>query len=204
MTTENISGPNKSTAKPKVSKKAPGKTISKGNTKVANKPPAKADAKAPAKMGRPSLYSEEMAHKVCEHLIQGKPLTPDRTRKSGLPNPSTIFRWIEEREDFRERYVRAREFQAYVYADQTIDIADTEEDAAKARNRIEIRKWHAAKMAPKTYGDLQRVEVTADIGATAAAVLMDLTARAKAKQEHNVIDITPRRFADTLPSEQEQ
>jgi hypothetical protein len=191
MTEENFSGPNKSTAKPKASKRATGKTVSKAKTQVA--------AKQPAKMGRPSLYSEEMAHKVCEHLIQGKPLTPDRTRKSGLPNPSTIFRWIEEREDFREKYVRAREFQAYVYADQTIDIADTEEDAAKARNRIEIRKWHAAKMAPKTYGDLQRVEVTADIGATAAAVLMDLTARAKAKQEHNVIDVTPQRFADTLP-----
>jgi hypothetical protein len=205
MTTENISGPNKSTAKLKASKRATGKTISKGNTKVANKPPAKADAKAPAKMGRPSLYSDEVAHKICEHLIQGKPLTPERTRKSGLPNPSTIFRWIEEREDFRERYVRAREFQAYVYADQTIDIADTEEDAAKARNRIEIRKWHAAKMAPKTYGDLQRVEVTADIGATAAAVLMDLTAKARAKQlDHQTIDITPRRFADTLPTEQEQ
>ena len=158
-------------------------------------------AKAPAKMGRPSLYSDEMAQKICEHLIQGKPLTPDRTRKSGLPNPSTIFRWIEEREDFRERYVRAREFQAYVYADETIDIADTEEDAAKARNRIEIRKWHAAKMAPKVYGDLQRVEVTADVGATAASVLMQLTERAKAAKalEHNVIDVTPQRFADTLP-----
>lgn len=193
MTTENISRPNKSSAKPKAGKKAPGKTVSKANTPVAEKPAAK--------MGRPSLYSDEMAQKICEHLIQGKPLTPDRTRKSGLPNPSTIFRWIEEREDFRERYVRAREFQAYVYADETIDIADTEEDAAKARNRIEIRKWHAAKMAPKVYGDLQRVEVTADIGATAASVLMQLTERAKAAKqlEHNVIDVTPQRFADTLP-----
>ena len=198
-TVANISGPNKSSGKPKAGKKAPGKTVTNSKTQIAKTPVA---AKAPAKMGRPSLYSDEMAQKICEHLIQGKPLTPDRTRKSGLPNPSTIFRWIEERDDFRERYVRAREFQAYVYADETIDIADTEKDAAKARNRIEIRKWHAAKMAPKVYGDLQRVEVTADIGATAASVLMQLTERAKAAKqlEHSVIDITPQRFADTLPS----
>jgi hypothetical protein len=198
MTTENISRPNKPSAKPKAGKKAPGKTVSKAKTQIAKTPVAEKPA---AKMGRPSLYSDEMAQKICEHLIQGKPLTPARTRKSGLPNPSTIFRWIEERDDFRERYVRAREFQAYVYADETIDIADTEEDAAKARNRIEIRKWHAAKMAPKVYGDLQRVEVTADIGATAASVLMQLTERAKAAKqlEHSVIDITPQRFADTLP-----
>jgi hypothetical protein len=67
-------------------------------------------------------------------------------------------------------------------------------------------KWTAARLAPKQYGERTSVEVTADIGQTAATVLMELTARAKqAKQiEHQVVDITPQRFADTLPSEQEQ
>ena len=37
-------------------------------------------------------------------------------------------------------------------------IADTEDDAGKARVRIDARKWLAGKMKPKVYGDKQTVE----------------------------------------------
>ena len=207
MTTENISGPNKSTAKLKASKRATGKTISKGNTKVANKPPAKADAKAPAKMGRPSTYNEEIASEFCRMVAEGKS-TRWVCEQDDMPDMSTIYDWKRRHEDFANQYARAMEDRGLSYGDQISDliskVLDGKYEVDRARLALDGLKWTAARLAPKQYGDKQSVEVTADIGQTAAAVLMDLTARAKAKQEHTLIDITPQRFADTLPSEQEQ
>ncbi len=83
--------------------------------------------------------------------------------------------------------------QAHVYADQTIELSDTAEDAGIAKLQIDTRKWYASKIIPKLYGDKQLVDVTTDIGATAARVLMDLTQQARDAKaiEHNVIDVTP-------------
>jgi hypothetical protein len=48
---------------------------------------------------------------------------------------------------------RAREERADLVADEIITIADTETDPQKARNRIDARKWWAARVNPKKYGD---------------------------------------------------
>jgi hypothetical protein len=207
MTTENISGPNKSSAKPKAGKRATGKTISKAKTQIAAKPPAKADAKAPAKMGRPSTYNEEIASEFCRMVAEGKS-TRWVCEQDDMPDMSTIYDWKRRHEDFANQYARAMEDRGLSYGDQISDliskVLDGKYEVDRARLALDGLKWTAARLAPKQYGDKQSVEVTADIGQTAAAVLMDLTARAKAKQEHTLIDITPQRFADTLPSEQEQ
>jgi len=207
MTTENISGPNKSTAKPKASKRATGKTVSKAKTQIAAKPPVKADAKALAKMGRPSTYNEEIASEFCRMVAEGKS-TRWVCEQDDMPDMSTIYDWKRRHEDFANQYARAMEDRGLSYGDQISDliskVLDGKYEVDRARLALDGLKWTAARLAPKQYGDKQSVEVTADIGATAAAVLMDLTARAKAKQEHTLIDITPQRFADTLPSEQEQ
>ena len=81
---------------------------------------------------------------------------------------ASVFRWIERSEDHRLRYARAREDQAEYLADQIIEIADTCEDANKARLQIDARKWTAAKLRPKRYGDNLKhdVEVTGDITIT--------------------------------------
>ena len=210
MTTENISGPNKSTAKPKVSKRATGKTVSKGNTKVANKPPAKADAKAPAKMGRPSTYNERLAEEFCRRIALGRSLR-SVCEDLDMPGSTTVIDWKLENADFAARYARAMEDRGLSYGDRISDLIDQvlngQYEVDRARLALDGLKWTAARLAPKQYGDKQSVEVTADIGATAASVLMELTARAKqAKQieHHQTIDITPLRFADTLPSQEEQ
>lgn len=81
------------------------------------------------------------------------------------------------------------------------DVLNGDYEVDRARLALDGLKWTAARLAPKQYGERTSVDVTADIGATAATVLMQLTERAKAAKalEHNVIDITPQRFADTLP-----
>ena len=206
MTTENISRPNKSSAKPKAGKKAPGKTVSKSKTQIAKTPVAeKQVSKAPAKMGRPSNYNEKLAEEFCRRIAMGRSMR-SVCDDLDMPGSTTIVEWKLDNADFAARYARAMEDRGLSYGDQISDLVNKvlagDYEVDRARLALDGLKWTAARLAPKQYGDKQSVEVTADIGQTAANVLMQLTDRAKAAKalEHNVIDITPQRFADTLPS----
>lgn len=170
------------------------KPVSGKASKTASKTKASSQGKEASKpTGRPSSYTDEAGKRICELLASGKPLTPRVTKEYGLPDPTTIYRWTEDNEAFRLEYTRARQYQAHVYADEIIELSDTAEDAGIAKLQIDTRKWYASKIIPKLYGDKQLVDVTTDIGATAAKVLMDLTQQARDAKaiEHNVIDVTP-------------
>lgn len=118
--------------------------------------------------GRPSLYSDELADDICKEIADGKSLR-SICAKNGMPDKSTVFRWLADNEFFRDQYARAREEQADHYADEIIEIADdssrdivigddgkeiiNHEHIARARLRVDARKWKASKLAPKKYGD---------------------------------------------------
>lgn len=90
-----------------------------------------------------------------------------------MPNVSSVYLWIIKNKDFSNMYARAREDQADTYSDQIVDIGEeipmmviTDEDgkvtkridpAGVNRNRLRVdaRKWVAAKLKPKKYGDRQ-------------------------------------------------
>ncbi|TOM55042.1 ubiquitin carboxyl-hydrolase, partial [Vibrio parahaemolyticus] len=67
------------------------------------------------------------------------------------------MRWLRENADFREQYAKAMESRADAVFEELFDIADdvSEESAAvaKAKLRIDTRKWALARMSPKKYGD---------------------------------------------------
>lgn len=97
-------------------------------------------------------YSEELALEVCKRVEQGRSLNsvcgdPD------MPVRSTFYEWMSAHSWLSDKYARAREKRAEFLAEEIIDIADTETDSAKARNRIDARKWAASKLDPKRYGD---------------------------------------------------
>lgn len=126
---------------------------------MAAKKPAKTespeDAK-PAKMGRPSLYSEEMAASICDRIACGDSLA-SICREEGMPDYKTVIRWLREKDDFRDNYTRAREDQADADADSVQDIGRRvltgELDPQAARVAIDALKWAAGKRKPKKYGD---------------------------------------------------
>ena len=94
----------------------------------------------------------EMFGEVCRRIAEGESLrriceTP------GMRSVPTVLRWIGDSPAFAEQYARAREAQADGFADEIVQIADTEEDPNRARVRIEARKWVAGKLRPKVYGD---------------------------------------------------
>ncbi len=122
------------------------------------------------KKGRPTLYTEALAAKICRRLAEGESLRGVCADKA-MPAISTVMGWLfdGQHEDFSEQYARAREAQAEIRADEIVDIADDDtndftadedgnlvadhEHIQRSRLRIDARKWIAAKLLPKRYGD---------------------------------------------------
>lgn len=105
-------------------------------------------------IGRPSLYSDGLAAIICDHLAQGETLTAICARPE-MPGISTVSRWLTEKEDFREKYARAREVQADYFAEKALTEAmeATNENANAKRVQLDAIKWFSSKVAPKKYGD---------------------------------------------------
>lgn len=125
----------------------------------------------PKKMGVPSSFTQEIADMICSRLMEGESLN-SICKDEGFPAKGTVCRWLATNESFQDQYARAREFQADALADEIIDIADDSSNDWMERNdpdnpgwqlngdhvqrsklRMEARKWVAAKLKPKKYGD---------------------------------------------------
>lgn len=103
-------------------------------------------------MGRPSSYSTEVADMICAEIAQGAALYK-LCERDDMPDNATVYRWLEQHAEFRDKYARARDQQQDREVDHIVVIADEAEDANLARLRIDARKWRASKLAPKKYGD---------------------------------------------------
>lgn len=119
------------------------------------------------KMGRPSDYLPEVADDICALIADGESLRSVCKRK-GMPGKATVFRWLREDVDFRDQYARAREEQAESLLEDVLEIADKcvpdAAEIAKAKLRIDARKWYITKVAPKKYGDKITTELTGKDG----------------------------------------
>lgn len=128
-------------------------------------------------MGRPSEYSDEIALDICERLADGESLRSIGCDEN-MPSQRTIYRWLAANETFCQQYARARETQADTLVDEMLDIADdgsndwmerrredgsvdevvNHEHIARSKLRLDARKWIAAKLQPRKYGD--KLDVT--------------------------------------------
>jgi hypothetical protein len=120
--------------------------------------------------GRPTKYTPKVAQLICDLLADGKSLI-QITSLQEMPGETTVRMWLRRHAEFRRDYARARRWQARYYAEQMIEIADdVSEDATgelrmpnavavnRAKLRIDTRKWIAAKLLPKKYGDSQTLK----------------------------------------------
>ena len=119
-------------------------------------------------MGRPSDYSLELAARICERLADGESLKAICSADD-MPNKATVYLWLTKHPEFSDMYARAREDQADTLADEIIEIADdsrrdtiTDERGNevcntewinRSRLRVDARKWIAAKLKPRKYGE---------------------------------------------------
>lgn len=118
------------------------------------------------KTGRPTDFNEEVAAHICAEIASGRSLR-SVCRDKGMPDKSTVFRWLSKHETFRDQYARAQEDRTAAMAEEILEIADQYDSVQekldtdhiqRAKLRIDARKWLMSKMAPKRFGDKQEID----------------------------------------------
>lgn len=126
------------------------------------------------KMGRPTLYSQEMADLICLRTATCSfGLRKLCTIHDDLPTSETVYQWRYQNADFSAQYAQAKLKQADFMAEEILEISDdgnndwmealseseksvgwklNGEHVQRSRLRIDTRKWLASKLLPKTYG----------------------------------------------------
>jgi hypothetical protein len=128
-------------------------------------PKRKAGPKQKAKIGRPTLFSIELAQAICDRIADGESLRSICASKM-MPCRATVLTWLADNPDFLGQYARAREAQTDFFAEEVIEIADraTAKTVNQARLRFDARRWFASKVAPKKYGTRIETEVSGKDG----------------------------------------
>ncbi len=118
-------------------------------------------------------YDPLIMETIFERMADGESLR-EICRSKGMPNMSTVMRWLDEpgNAPMREQYARAREQMLEHWATKIVDIADEgaggdEDDPVKvnrARLRIDTMKWLMSKLSPRKYGDKVEVEHGGKVG----------------------------------------
>lgn len=120
---------------------------------------------------RPEIYSIDLADKLCQLIVEGMSLNRI-CKRDDMPCIATVYNWIGKYPEFLEKYERAKEDQADTLVDEMLDIVDdgrndwietndpdnpgykaNGEAIQRSRLRLDARKWLAAKLKAKKYGD---------------------------------------------------
>jgi hypothetical protein len=132
--------------------------------------------------GRPSLYSLELAARICERISSGESLR-QVCRDETMPCTATVMKWAREIPEFSEHYAKARDALLEHWAEEITEIADdgsndwmnnadpenpgyklNGEHINRSRLRVDTRKWLLSKLAARKYGDRIAAELTGKDG----------------------------------------
>ena len=133
-------------------------------------------------MGRPSSYTAEIAGAICERVANGETLRAI-CREDDFPGHSTVYRWLDENQEFAGLFGRARAQGEDVIAQECLAIADTPVEGVETtvkpdgsveekrgdmlghrKLQIETRLKLLAKWNPKKWGDKQHIEHSGKLG----------------------------------------
>ena len=147
-------------------------------TTKAEKP--KVETKHPLKLNGKDWDREKTIGHICDQLVTSSKglgsIINAGYEGHGLPTYTTIMQWLSEDSEISERYARAKEAQADFMADELMEIADSDVEMVVDQNgiarrdsvdvnhkrlRVDTRKWVAAKLKPKKYGD--KIDMTATV-----------------------------------------
>lgn len=130
------------------------------------------------KTGRPTIYTSELADRICDLLATDTACLDEICAKNpDLPGHDSIYKWRHRHPEFAEKYLHAMHSRSHLYAEETLKIAREKSTYldAEGNNKIDpgyvawqkmnvnLRQWHASKLAPKVYGDKTQVENTVTV-----------------------------------------
>lgn len=119
-------------------------------------------------IGRPSIFSEELAETFLSLVSEGLGLRKICERDD-MPAMSTICLWLTKNEAFSERYARAKEVAAILMSEEILEIADNpdasrdtietkfgpmpnKEWILRSKLRVDARFTLMEKLYPRKYG----------------------------------------------------
>jgi len=190
----------KATASKPAAKQAqsPGKPSRKAssNFRAPEQQAAKPIETTEKRTGRPSGFTEELGKEICNRIAGGAHLSK-LVEEGVVPSTSAFARWTrgdtEESERFRAEVARAQEDRAELWADQLIEIADTDEDANRARVRIDARWKVIGSLLYRRYGVKTQVDINQNVNVAVAHADALLRLAGQAKQiDAEYKDVTPR------------
>lgn len=124
--------------------------------------------------GRPTKYNDELGKLICER-VAANPVGLETllTLYDDMPDHSTIKAWRKQYAQFSAWYLEAKSFQSQLLVEEIDSMIDGQiiyvtDDKGNERidppsaslliAKINNRKWTAARLAPKIYGDKQVIE----------------------------------------------
>lgn len=121
-------------------------------------------------MARPTKYNEERAKEILDLYSDGTNLQQIEKKKN-LASRRTILRWRTDFPEFGKLYDQALLSYSEAIIEEALQIADTEEDAKKAKNRIDIRTWIASKYNRARFGEALQLDITKTLDISPALAL---------------------------------
>jgi hypothetical protein len=128
------------------------------------------------KKGAPTIKSPEVLEAILAGISLGKSARTMCT-EVGI-SQRVLWNWLANDQELMRNYLRAKELCVDAYAEEIIEISDdgtrdtyldekgrevvNRDVIARAQLRIDARKWYAARLAPKKYGD--KLPVTHEVG----------------------------------------
>lgn len=119
-----------------------------------------------AKRGRPSSYTPEIGLAICEEISTTlDSLETICNRHDEFPETRAVYRWINNFEDFRQNYVRAKDEQKWLLAEKLMHVPSIALDDAKNEDPKRVNaivnahkmeadniKWVLAHLDSKKWG----------------------------------------------------
>lgn len=143
-----------------------------------------------------SAFTPELGDQICAEMIDGKSLRSICARED-MPSKRTVMFWLRTRPEFKAAYRTAQQERAECWIEEIVSIADDNSEdlverelengktvtvvdhdhIARSRLRVDTRKWIAAKMMPKLYGD--KIEATHEAGDSLTALLTAIDGKSR-------------------------
>lgn len=137
-----------------------------------------ADAQKPKHPGgRPTTYNAEIAEQICDETATTNKSLASICEQENFPAWRTVYGWLRKHAEFAQMYAQAKEDQAERMAEEIVCISDecmigekvkvkssgeiettTGDMVERSKLRVDARKWVAAKLLPRKYGDRNQIE----------------------------------------------
>lgn len=131
------------------------------------------------KVGKPSIFSDELAEHICTLLADGGRLSKI-CEAEDMPHRVTVAKWLASKDEkfakFQEQYMLARRAGALLMGDDILDISDDgtidkkivqrgdeevevvdHEHIQRSKLRVDSRKFLMARYAPDVFGERMNV-----------------------------------------------